>query len=365
MKRLICFLALLCCFSLSAFAVPKVDGRFGMREYNETLSVLQIPQHEANNALSFAYLHWVASPADYSVYLALQYICSDRTIEEGRTGVMVFINDVLVGTVYADGAIEDVDHDRYELEGILDDGTSAPPFESFCEIRAGIKFWPEGDIYAGIQILDFSGNPSNYYRQLVYSPYTTTTKPDDTTTSNKTTTEKSTSVKPTTTDTVETVSSTARAARTTSPVITASPTREATASTATVSTVPATVLTPTSFPKEAAASSKAAKSETTKAKTTKAKTTKAKATKPTASETTTSEPAAAVLPATTEAESSAATTAASTAQMYSELNKVKIVGTVLVVVILTAAIMSSVFLGMRQKKDGPQHTPQEEYDDFG
>ena len=365
MKRFACFLTLLVCLSFSAFAVPKVDGIFGPREYNETLATLQIPQHESNNNLSFAYLHWVASPADYSVYLSLQYKCSDYAMEDGRTGVTVFINDDPVGTLFADNTTEDVDHSRFELEGFLDDGASVTPHESFCELRVGIKFWPAVEIYIGVQILDFSGNPSNYYRQLVYSPYTESTKAGDSATPRSTTTEKSTAVQTTAIPTTTAAQTTARTttARTTTQVVTAPPTRESTATTAAVSAVQTTVLQPIVPPTGTASTSKPKKAKTTKAAT--AARTDPRESSATAA--TTEATAAAVLPATTEASASeTAVETVSSAQMYREMNKVKIVGTVLVAVILTAAIMSSVFLGMRQRKDEPPvHTPQEEYDDFG
>lgn len=369
MKRFLCFAALLTWLSFSAFAVPKVDGILNPYEYDETLSTLQIPQHESNNNLSFAFLHWAASPADHSVYLGVQYNCTDHTTEDGKTGVMVYVNDELIGTIYAGGTVEGVDHSRYELEGFLDDGAWGNPYDSICEVRAGIKFWPEGEITAGVQILDFGGNPSNYYRLTVYSPQEPTTQ-EETTAARKTTTKKSTTAKSTTTTTAGTVTeTTTRPVHTTAPVITAAAKREPAATTAAASTtasaVQPTVLQPAPVPSKAAASSK-----TTKPKTKKAETTKMTATKRSDAAETASDPADDVLAATaatTGASVSASETASavSAAKMYNEANKAKIVGTVLVAVILTAAIMSSVFLGMRQKKDEPQHTPQEEYDDFG
>ncbi len=395
MKRFICFLALLAWLSLSAFAVPKIDGKFHPREYDETLSVLQIPQHEANNNLSFAYLHWVASPADYSVYLGLQYNCKDYALEDGLTGVILYDDShderVTIGMIYADGTIEGVDHDRYELEGFLDDGIEAQNrvHDIFCEVRAGLKFWPDSDVYIGIQILDFSGNPSNYYRQLVYSPYTTTSDPDETsttrktttqkattqksttqkTTTVKTTTEKSTTLKTTTAQTTSTTAAetTARGAYTTLPVITAATRHEPTATTAATTLPQATVLQPIVLPAASSEASKAVKTKPAKTSTTK----HTEMTEITVSQTTTAAPAAEAKPSETEPaepETTApeTTAAAANVQMYREMNKVKIVGTMLVAVILTAAIMSSVFLGMRQKKEEPQKpTPQEEYDDFG
>ena len=69
---------------------------------------------------------------------------------------------------------------------------------------------------------------------------------------------------------------------------------------------------------------------------------------------------------TTEATTSpTSSVAVSNAELYKEANKARIVGVVLVAVLLTAAIMSAVFLGMRQKDEPETHTPQEEYDDFG
>ena len=379
MKRFLCFLTLLACFSLSVFAVPKVDGQFGPREYRDTLAILQVKQHESNCNLENAYLHWFTSPADQSVYLAVQYSCSDHTTDDSKTGVMVYINDVKIGTIHADGSIRGVDHGKYELEGFLDDGAWSATHDSFCELRVGIKFWPEGEINAGIQILDFGGNPSNYYEQLVYSPYTTTssateTRPESTTTE-RSTTEKSTTEKSTTTKSMtETTTAVQKTTgkHTTAPVITASPTREATAASAhTATAAPASqaaVLQPDAVTQKTAALSKAEKAKTAKTKTTRSKTTKAKTTASSVPETaaasetavhTSTEPVGTTAPAATER-------AAVTTQMYSELNKVKIVGTVLVAVILTAAIMSSAFLGMRQRRENPdKHTPQEEYDDFG
>ena len=76
---------------------------------------------------------------------------------------------------------------------------------------------------------------------------------------------------------------------------------------------------------------------------------------------------AAVLPPPAETTDASTTKdAVSNAQVYSELNKVRIVGIALVVLLLTAALMSSVFLGMRRKDDvNEPPTPQEEYEDFG
>ena len=357
MKRIICFLILLLCLSFSAFAVPKTDGRIGPREYEETLSILQIPKNESNNHLEYAYLHWVVSPENRSVYLGIQYRCSDYGLEEDKSAVRVFVNEELIGTVLADGTVEGVDHDRFELDAVYDDG-DAVSHDANCEVRVGIKFWKETDITAGFQVLDFSGNPSNYYEQLVYAPYTTTTRADETTKQPKTTTEKDTTYKTTTAAATET---TVRAPRTTAPVITASPKRETTPA-ALVSVLPST----TGPTKET--TTKAVKAKTTKPKTTKAPASEsAKTTAPSTSEpTTTAADAAEVVPATTATTTSPAIAAVSGAQMYSELNKVKIVGTVLVVMILTAAILSTVFLGMRRKNEPDKpHTPQEEYDDFG
>lgn len=363
MKRFVCFLvltALLVCLSLPVFAAPvKMDGRVDViKEYRDTVTSLQIPKNESNNALTFAYLHWVTSPADYSVYLGMQYHCTDHALEDGMTGVEVRINDVLIGTVFADGTTQDVDADLYVLEGVfvVEDG---PPYEVACEIRVGIRFWPDGEIVAGVRILDFSGMPSNYYRQLVYSPYTTTTKTEQTTAKPKTTTEKST-----TTAASSAAGTTARTPRTTAPVITASPKRESTATTAVPTTIRPMAAIAAAVPK------KTTKPKTTKPKTTKAKTTKpAETVKPSEAGTTASASETAVLAATTEdAETSASRTASakvSNAQMYSSMNKVRIVGIVLVAVILTAAIMSSVFLGMRQKEDPKARNAKEEYEDFG
>ncbi len=367
MKRFVCFLALLACLAITALAAPvKLDGNVNVvKEYNDTFASLQIPKNESNNNLLFAYLHWLASPADYSVYLGLQFQCSDRTIEDGMPGIEVYISDVLVGTLFADGTIIGVDRDRFELEGVFDieDG---PPYENTCEIRVGVKFWPDGEVVAGVRILDYSGNPSNYYRQIVYSPYAATTKPTEPAASRKTTTEKDAAT--TTASAASTAETTVRPARTTAPVITASPKRESTATTAAAS-VPQS----TTVHTEAVVSSKTTETKTTKPKTTKAKAAKAAATKhkkssePSSSGSATDAFAAVVVPGTTETTApETASASASNAQTYSELNKVKIVGTVLVAVILTAAIMSSVFLGMRQKQgDAETHTPQEEYDDFG
>lgn len=384
MKRFFCFLLLLACLSFAALAVPNVfDGQIGPREYNETVTLVQSAKNDSLSNLQFAYLSWAVSPEDHSVYLAVQYHCKDHTTEDGQTGVAVFINDKQIGTIYpSDDPVCVVDDDRYKLVGWLDDGASRSPYDSFCEMQIGLKLWPEGEIKAGIQILDFSGNYSVYYDQTVYSPYTTTTmKPDaPTTTSAKTTAVKTTAEKSTTvrsaadkTTAADASVTTAAATHHASPAITASPKPETTAvKTTAASAAPQSTLRAET---KAEPSAKKAVEKTTKSSTAKRKKatetagTEASAAEPTTAETTTEVVAAAVLSATATTEpavSESVSVAVSSAQMYSEMNKVKIVGTVLVAVILTAAILSAVFLGMRRKDEpAAPHPPQEEHDDFG
>lgn len=369
-KRFLCFCVLLCCLFITAYALPKTDGNIGPREYNESFTVLQNPKNESNNELTYAYLHWSVSPADHSVYLGLQYKCRDYMLEEDQSAVRIFLNRELIGTIRADNTVEGVDHDRFELDAVFDDGAkdTALDHSASCEVRVGIKFWEEREIVAGFQVLDFSGNPSNYYAHLVYSPHTTTTHAAESTTKPpKTTTEKDTSGKTTTPPAAQT---TARAPRTTVPVITASPNREMSAAAQTSRVTSAAVVPAADNVTTKAVRTTASKPKTTKTNTTESKTTKSPATE--RAETTTlhtvSEPptTASFLSTTAAESSSAAAAAVAGAKMYSELNKVKIVGTVLVCVILTAAIMSSVFLGMHRKEEKSEpHTPQEEYDDFG
>ncbi len=149
MKRIVLFLILAICLSFSVSAVPKTDGRIGPREYDETLSILQIPKYESNNHLEYAYLHWAASPENRSVYLGIQYRCSDYALEEDRSAVRIFINGELIGTVLADGTVDGVDHDRFELDAVFDDGRQMLDHDANCEVRVGLKFWTETDVTAG------------------------------------------------------------------------------------------------------------------------------------------------------------------------------------------------------------------------
>ena len=386
--------------SFAAAAVPNpYDYQIGPREYNEMISLVQSPKNESNSNLVRAFLSWAVSPEDHSVYLAVQYHCSDHTAEDGMTGVIVFVNGEKIGTVYPNTAAECIlDNDRFKLDGWLDDGAWGPPYDSFCEARVGLKFWPDGEIKAGVQILDFTGNYSNYYEETVYSPYTTTTTtapaPANTdssaketprsaaqekTTKEKTTTEKSTTAKTTTvkaadTTAAATIGSTTRNA---APAITASPKPETTAgktaaSSAAVTsarTEPETTADRKSADRKNDDGKTEADSYARRKKTTAPSTTQA----PPVEETTAEMMRAALnetgLSETTSVEPTATGTvpaAVTGVQMYSEMNKVKIVGTVLVAVILTAAIMSSVFLGMRRKDEpAASPAPQEEHDDFG
>ena len=369
-KRTIVFFLLLCLCSVSVYAKnPRVEGRINMHtEYDENYAVLQTANHESNNNVQYAFLYWKSSPIDYSVYLALAYAVSDYTPGGGSTGVEVTVNNDLCCVVHADGTITDLNTDLFEIDFAFDDIINNWEKEITCEIRVGIKYGLDRDIEVGVRILDCSGNTSNLYRQVVYSPLPATQ-----------TTAKETTVKTTTSTTKAATTTSAKrtSAQTTRPVITAASKAEPTAA--------ASVSTRETKPQTTAQTTKPRTTRTTKPQTTKAKRRKTQTTKTAktiraqaafSSSASSADPVTET--ATTElSESSSGTTASirstepetkTTAERYSVASRVRLVGSVLVAVLLTSAFFISLFAGLnakRRKRSDPPITPQEQHEDFG
>ncbi|MGN0634657.1 MAG: hypothetical protein ACI4I5_00395 [Acutalibacteraceae bacterium] len=348
LRRVFCFLCLAVVLSVSASAVT-LDGNIHFRsEYQENTAILQRDDLISNNGVYNAYLYWYNNPVEYSLYLAVRFYCNDFVPDGGKSGVEVTVNDILCTTFYADGTMDDVNPNFFDVESSDFYIQTTEPAHIQNEMRIGIKYGFREDITVGIRILDCSGIPSNYYLQTVYT-LPTTAPPEETTA--KTTTEKQTK---TTTTTTSTTTTTTTQKRTTVPVITAA-----------VGTTAEPVTTKPSVPQ----TDLPAKTSTTRAKTTK-KATTAKHSKTTASASSTEESDTV---SSTEAEfdpfailSETQTTLISPEDVSPyRLYRMKTLGIALAASLVTAAVMISLFLGIGSRKKEKTYSPQEEHQDFG
>ena len=197
MKRIGCYLLLLCtvCWSAYAFDGIRPDGHVSGREYAQKPSVLISATDETNNDVTAAYLFCVVSPADQSIYVGLRYECADykvwveqqtadeettQTASERKqmTGIELSINGDRCLTAWMDGTVTDMDADRYDADVGFRFYPSAdsrqPQLNTFDgEVRLGIKRWIPYNSVLEIRILDCKGVPSNYYAVAVYSSPTT------------------------------------------------------------------------------------------------------------------------------------------------------------------------------------------------
>lgn len=346
MKRFLCFLLFMLYLSFSAFAVV-LDGQIHTRtEYKETIAILQSADKISNNAVSYAHLHWFNDPTNYSLYLAVHFTCKDFVPDGGKSGVEVTVNDILCTTFYADGHMDDVDPNFFDVESVFSI-QEAEPTHIQNEMRIGIKYGYREDITVGIRILDCSGIPSNYYTYTVYTLPETSAMPVETTTE-KTTTQK------TTTTSTSAPSSTTTRKHTTQPIITAyvGTTTEPVTTKAAVSKTTKPTPTTASAPK------------TTRSKSTTTRKNKTNATTMPESENGTtaeqSESEAVLLC------SDEATTVIDPQEAVSyKFYRMKSVGTALAASLVTAAVMISLFLGIGSKRRPHTPTPEEEHQDFG
>ena len=378
MKRLVVFFILLCLLTFFASAKnPRIDGIINLHsEYRDQVVYLQSDKHESNSNVGNVFLYWFSSPIDYSVFLGLAYSCEDYVPDGGLTGVEITVNHDLCCTVHADGNITDLDSNRFDVDFAYDKTVNSASKEFTCEIRVGVKYGLDHDTVAGIRILDCSGNTSNYYRQVVYSPVPTTTATTETTTEKTTKANAKTSdLKQT--DTTGSKEQSVTAARTTRPVITAAAGKEPTATTSIPSTEAKTIRSETAAPANPQSGSRP---RTTKMHTTKMRTTKQRTTKQTTEKQTTHSAALSAAAgakaadrtteraSTTSAEHTALETTQTTAERYRYVGRVRLVGSVLVAILLTSVFFISIFTGInkRNKKlEDPPITPQEQHEDFG
>ena len=380
-------LSLACLASIQAYAKTDItiDGNILVhKEYNDTVAALQLESNESNSNVTLAYLHWASSPEDNSIYLGIMYETSDFEPDGGKTAVEITVNGELCGTVHPNEPVTDLNTNLFFVESQYRIQPETPAgFD--CEIRVGIKYWPDGAIEVGLRIFDCSGIPSNYRRQIVHSPApelqtTTTTKP----TTERSTTEKATTKKATTDKTTN--EKTTAAPKTTSAAAASSTTAaEKKAETTTHPTVPdprtavaelqKMTTTQTSQTTQTIVQTKAAAAAGKKSAAAKSsKAAQASSKKETRKETSTTT-AAAVVSETVPTDTAAAETSASVtcettqtfAEQYSAAGKIKFVGSILVAVLLTSAAFISVFAGYgRNRADKePEPTPQEEHEDFG
>lgn len=331
-KRILCFILLILLLTFPASAA--LDGVLNARtEYKEQHVELQSDRHISNNALRRADLYWFADVTNYSLYLGLQYDCKDHSPDIQYTGVEVTINGVLCATFYADGTISEVDSNFFDVDSFFRIQDTAPK-AVIAELRIGIKYGFSGNITAGIRILDFSGKPSNYYEQLVYSPEPVT---EEVTTkaAPETTTKSTTSAAQSTTATMK---------RTTKPVILA-----ATGTTKAPTT--------TKAPKTTKATTTKPPKTTRPPKTTNPTNTENEATSTdpiTEAETTTQE-----FLTSTEAEASAT----NSATYYATVDRLKIIGTAVSSILITSAVMVWLYYamsGMRRKRTGAKSDNKED-----
>ncbi|MBQ7547468.1 MAG: hypothetical protein IJT41_10955 [Clostridia bacterium] len=371
MKRFVVFIILLCLLTICVSAKnPQIDGIINLHsEYRDQVAYLQSDRHESNSNVGNVFLYWFSSPMDYSVFLGLAYSCDDFIPGGGLTGVEVTVNNDLCCTVHADGTIADLDSNRFDVDFAFGEIIKSPSKEIVCEIRVGVKYGLDRDMEVGIRIVDCSGNTSNYYRQIVYSPVSSTETTTETATEKTTKSDaKTTTSKPANPDSSKEQSVTA--ARTTRPVITAAAAKELTATTS----IPPTKVKTTS--PETAAQAITTKQPTTKTCTTKQRTTKQATT--TKRVHTVAIPVAAAAQAAadrttdhtskTSAECSEKETTQSTAERYRYVGKVRLVGSVLVAILLTSVFFISIFTGINirnKKQEDPPITPQEQHEDFG
>lgn len=341
-KRFTCFLMLILFLSFASSAI-NLDGKIHTRtEYTDKV-LLQSENHISNNAVENAFLYWFNDPVDYSLYLAVNFSCKDFVPDGGKSGVEVSINDRLCTTFYANGTMDDVDPNFFNVESVFYIQQTEPMFIQ-NEMRIGIKYGYREDITVGIRILDCSGNPSNYYVQTVYSA-------PDASTESVTQSEKETS-ETQTEKTTTTTTSAASKNSTTKPIITA-----AVCTSASPTTAKPIVTKPTTANR---------KSSTTKLKTTQPKNTS------TQKQSTTNERS---VPSETECttdstESTLSLDAQTTivdeqALVSYKFYRMKSLGTALATSLITAAVMISLFVGIGRKKRTHQTTSEEEHQDFG
>lgn len=355
LRRLLCFLCLTVLLCVSASAVT-LDGNIHVRsEYQENGVILQRDDAISNNAVTFAYLHWYNDPDNFSLYLAVQFTCDDFLPDGGKSGVEVTVNDILCTTFYADGTMDAVDPNFFDVESSTFLIQTSIPTRIQNEMRIGIKYGFREDVTVGIRILDCSGIPSNYYLQTVYTVPTTTQAEQ---TAAKTTTEKQT--KTTAAATSSTTAAATTQKRTTVPVITAAA---------------GTTAEPTTAKPSATQSKSPAKSSDTRTKATvPQKSTTAKRTKTTqsASGTSSTEDFSETSSCTESSFDPMAiltdtqTTLLSPDQVYPyRIYRMKTLGIALAASLVTAAVMISLFIGIGSRKKEKPSTPEEEHEDFG
>lgn len=348
LRRIFCFLCLAVLLSVSASAVT-LDGNIHFRsEYQENTAILQRDDLISNNGVYNAFLYWYNDPVEYSLYLAVRFYCNDFVPDGGRSGVEVTVNDILCTTFYADGTMDDVNPNFFDVESSKFYIQTTEPAHIQNEMRIGIKYGFREDITVGIRILDCSGIPSNYYLQTVYT-LPTTAPPEETTT--QTTTETQT----TTTTTTSTTTTTTQK-RTTVPVISAA----------------GTTAEPVTTKPSAVQSEPPKKASTTRPKTTKKPTTtkKSKTTEESTDASSTEEPDT-VSSTETEFDPFAILSETQTTLLSPEdvspyrIYRMKTLGIALAASLVTAAVMMSLFLGIGSRKKEKSYTPEEEHQDFG
>ena len=375
--RCLCILLLLPCTALHVCAAVQVDGYISPREeYGMKAMVLIAPGNESNSNVSHALLCWHASEAERSVYIGVRYVCDDldvllRQMREGetdapqtQTGVEVSINGVRCFTALLDGTVTDLDRDRFDADVCVvfydDSDTDNPETNNFdAECRLGLKYWMPHDSVLGLRILDCGGVPSNYYEIPIYpAPPTTAAaettgektgeKPAKTTTEKATTTRADLSAQSSAVETTQTTRP-----RTSTRVIAAA---SAASQTAKPSTRAASTQGKTAAEQIVQVHLTASAQETqTEPNTTAPAGTKA----PTESETATE---------TTQGSETDAPADVSAAENVSILHNAKLLGITAAAVLLTAALMTSVFLGLPKRKQSmnasPEPQEQETFDEF-
>ena len=365
-KRLTCFALLLCLLTICARAVPETDGAIGRVEYANHRQIIY-PSHESNNHVAVAYLYWDISRVDYSVYVGVKYYCDDLSklleaeaaaTEKHRdetepapvvqTGVELTVNGDVCVTAMQDGTLVGLDENRYDAESrftFIRNDVGKPDTNTLtCEIRLGLKYWIPYDAVLGVRILDFSGLPSNLYTVILNpaptaaasanaaEPTATTAAPQNTT---ATTAESRRDVSGVTRRVITAASGVAKASGKAAET-SASETR----STAAPSTK--TAKTPQNKTRSAI---KAAASTTRPPSQTSAKAD--------------GDPASTTAPRTAADRSDPSKTVSDTAakaQRTAWLGKAKTIGVALASVLLTAAVMTAVFAGLR-RKSVPENDP--------
>lgn len=200
--------------SVTAGAVT-LDGKIWDSEWRGSSFHILIPVGSAcNNRLHYAGLRILRVEKENALCLGFQVSQKTGTPfnESAMTGVNLQIRSGRTIVLRADGS-SDYNNAEYAVDGIFVYGTNN---DVTAEIRIGYKFGlPEsGREILGLQILDGTGEPSNFLtwpiEPAATTAVTTTTKPATNTTRPPTTTTKptTTTTKPSTTTTKPTTTST-------------------------------------------------------------------------------------------------------------------------------------------------------------